>query len=311
MLFYELGKIQRTVYFLEHIKLFIKGIFIGIGGVAPGLSGSIIMISLGLYSKTIDSIASLNKDFIKKIIFLVPVVSGMLISAVFFSRVIDGLLYQFELQTRLAFFAMLIGTVPFFFGEVKQKEKLKGRHYLLMIPAFLLGLCLLFLGNAGSSQETISIPIAFILGFFGMALTIIPGLNWATFFSAMGLYGHWLTLMSLRPENFTLAIYGPALLGAFIGLFTVSKAVSFLLSHDYTTTLSVLFGFFIAVIPSIIFDSDITLNEISMGAPLIAGIVLFFLGYFVSRIFGKLSRPNTSRSLDESSRENAKPPSKN
>jgi len=277
---------------MEHIKLFIKGIVIGIGGVAPGLSGSIIMISLGLYSRTIDAIATLNKDFKKKMMFLSPIVLGMLISAIFFSRVIDDLLKHFEIQTRLAFFGMLLGTIPLFFAEVKRKGKLKAKHYILMIPSFLLGLCLLFLGNTANTEETITIPIAFVLGFFGIALTIIPGFNWATFFSAVGLYGHWLTLMSFRPENYSLAVYAPALIGVLIGLFTVSKLISFLLLSDYTTTLSVLFGFFIAVIPSIIFDSSDNLENFGLGAPVYIGFVLFIVGIFIAYWFGKLSKPN-------------------
>ncbi|MCL2007460.1 MAG: DUF368 domain-containing protein [Treponema sp.] len=276
---------------MEHIKLFIKGLFIGIGGVAPGLSGGIIMISLGLYNKTIDYIATLYKDFIKKMVFLVPIISGMMISAVFFSRVIDSLLKQYEIQTRLAFFGMLLGTIPLFFGEVKRNGILRAKHYILMVPSFLLGLGLLFLGNTTSASETITIPISFLLGFFGLALTIIPGFNWATFFSAIGIYGHWLTLMSFRPENFTLAIYAPAITGALIGLFTVSKAVSFLLSSDYTTTMSILFGFFIAVIPGIIFDTSDNIEGLSLGPPVYIGLVLFIIGFFIAYWFGKLSKP--------------------
>ena len=275
---------------MKHINLFVKGVVIGIGGVAPGLSGSVIMINLGLYSRTIDAIATLKKDFKKKIIFLSPIVLGMLISTIIFSRVIDGLLGRFEIQTRLFFFGMLIGTIPLFFAEVKRREKLKSKDYIIMVPSFLLGLALLFLGDTASSSETISIPIAFILGFFGIVLTIIPGLNWATFFSPFGLYGHWLTLMSFRAEDFSLAVYIPALIGVFIGLFTVSKAVSFLFRSAYTTTMSVLFGFFIAVIPSIIVDSSDNLENFSFGAPVYIGFVLFIAGIFIAYWFGKLSK---------------------
>ena len=280
---------------MESIKLFIKGLVIGIGGVAPGLSGGIIMISLGLYSQTIDSIATLNKDFKKKMLFLVPIISGMLISTIFFSRVIDNLLEHFEIQTRLAFFGMLIGTVPLFFAEVKSKERLKPKHYILMVPSFILGLCILFLGTTVSTAEAITIPIAFVLGFFGIALTIIPGFNWASFFSAFGLYGHWLTLMSFRPEDFSLAVYTPALAGALIGLFTVSKAVNFLFRYDYTATLSVLFGFFIAVIPSIILDSSGYIGDFEFGTPVYIGLVLFVIGIFIAYYLGKLSKSNNKK----------------
>ena len=275
---------------MEHLKLFAKGIFIGIGGVAPGLSGAVIMISLGLYSRTVDAIATINKDFKEKILFLVPIISGMLLSTIFFSRIIENSLIQYEIQTRLAFLGMLIGTVPLFFAEVKRQENLKPKHYIMMIPSFLFGLCFLFVGNAANSAETITIPISFVLGFLGIALTIIPGLNWATFFSAIGLYGHWLSIMSFRAENLTLAIYGPAIVGVLVGLITVSKAVSFLLNHYYTNTLSVLFGFFIAVIPSIIIDTSEELENFSFGPPVYIGSVLFVVGILLACWFGKVSK---------------------
>ena len=275
---------------IEHIKLFIKGIFIGIGGVAPGLSGAVIMISLGIYSRTVDAIATIRKNTKEKLMFLAPLVSGMLLSTVFFSRVIETSLRLFEIQTRLAFFGMLIGTVPLFFNEVRRMEKLKIKHYLVMLPPFIFGLFLVFLGNTANSSETISLPVAFMLGFFGVALTIIPGLNWATFFSAFGIYGHWLTLMSLRPEDFSFSIYSAAFVGAVIGLVTISKAISFLFRRAYTVTMSALFGFFVAIIPSIIFDSSESLENLSFGAPLVIGLILFIVGIIIAFWVGRLSK---------------------
>ena len=33
------------------MKNFLKGIIVGIGGIAPGLSGSVLLVILGLYQK--------------------------------------------------------------------------------------------------------------------------------------------------------------------------------------------------------------------------------------------------------------------
>ena len=38
------------------ILRFLKGIIVGIGGVAPGLSGSVLLIIFGLYRQTLDAI---------------------------------------------------------------------------------------------------------------------------------------------------------------------------------------------------------------------------------------------------------------
>ena len=40
---------------------FLKGIIVGIGGIAPGLSGSVLLVILGLYQKTITAIGVFDK----------------------------------------------------------------------------------------------------------------------------------------------------------------------------------------------------------------------------------------------------------
>ena len=50
---------------------FLKGIIVGIGGIAPGLSGSVLLVIFGLYQKTIKAIGTLFKDLKKNLMFLV------------------------------------------------------------------------------------------------------------------------------------------------------------------------------------------------------------------------------------------------
>ena len=50
------------------MKNFLKGIIVGIGGIAPGLSGSVLLVIFGLYQKTIDAIGTLFKNFKKNIL---------------------------------------------------------------------------------------------------------------------------------------------------------------------------------------------------------------------------------------------------
>ena len=49
---------------------FIKGIFAGIGGIAPGLSGSILLVIFGLYQKMIEAMGTFFKDVKKNMINL-------------------------------------------------------------------------------------------------------------------------------------------------------------------------------------------------------------------------------------------------
>ena len=77
------------------MKNFIKGIIVGIGGIAPGLSGSVLLVILGLYQKTINSIATLFKNFKKNIIFLLPIILGFIVGIFLFSKVINFMLINF------------------------------------------------------------------------------------------------------------------------------------------------------------------------------------------------------------------------
>ena len=41
------------------MKTLLKGIIVGIGGIAPGLSGSVLLVILGLYQKALNAISTL------------------------------------------------------------------------------------------------------------------------------------------------------------------------------------------------------------------------------------------------------------
>ena len=45
----------------EYLILFIKGIIIGIGKIIPGVSGSLLAMSLGVYEKTLYKIRYFTK----------------------------------------------------------------------------------------------------------------------------------------------------------------------------------------------------------------------------------------------------------
>ena len=68
--------------------LFIKGIIIGIGKIIPGVSGSMLAISMGIYEQLVNSVNNLFKDFKKNIKFLAKIGFGIAISIILFSNII-------------------------------------------------------------------------------------------------------------------------------------------------------------------------------------------------------------------------------
>ena len=114
---------------------FLKGIIVGIGGVAPGLSGSVLLIIFGLYRQTLDALGSLLKDFKKNIAFLLPLVVGMVLGVLAFSRVIDFCIRNFEMPTRFCFLGLIVGTLPMVWQEVKKEGFSKGYYFVIALAA--------------------------------------------------------------------------------------------------------------------------------------------------------------------------------
>lgn len=277
---------------MKNIKLFLKGIVVGTGGIAPGLSGSVLMVILGLYSKVINTIATLFKDFKKSFLYLLPLGLGILVGIVTFSRIISYSMEHFEIQTRLTFIGLLIGTIPLFYKEVKKEKSLKKSNYLMMAITFMFGMYFLTFSNSMTSSGDLNIFKSFILGFIGISATIIPGIDGASVLSAFGLYNNWLDLTSLK--NIDLAIYIPAGCGIIAGVFILSMLINKMIKKNYTATFSVLFGFFLSVIPSVLKTEDGSFISLGNNNATYIGISLFIVGVIASYFFGKLGQKKES-----------------
>ena len=115
------------------LKNFLKGIVAGIGGIAPGLSGSVLLVILGLYEKTVHAVGTLFKNFKENIKFLLPLLAGLGIGILLFSKVVDFLLVNFAFQTRYAFLGLIVGTIPLFYREVPADFPLFPHNIIVLI----------------------------------------------------------------------------------------------------------------------------------------------------------------------------------
>ena len=61
---------------MDFIKLFFKGIIVGVANVIPGVSGGTIAVVLHIFDRMIDAINHFTKDIKKHIMFLLPLLEG-------------------------------------------------------------------------------------------------------------------------------------------------------------------------------------------------------------------------------------------
>ena len=275
---------------------FLKGILVGMGGIAPGLSGSVLLVILGLYQKTITAIGTIFKNFKKNIAFLFPLFLGFGVGVLLFSKIVDFLLGNYEMYTRYAFLGLVLGTIPLFYKEVK-KEGFSKKYYIYIIIAAILGFSLFFFNK--NLFPTITNPNLFQSVLLGVAVagsSIVPGVDSAVILSSLGLYELYVGSLA----DFNLSILIPAGFGLVIGALVISFIINKLIKKYYTATFSIIFGLFLSIIPNVL-NSSCTLGlNVNAVISIIIMIISFGVSYFLGNVkenvkkiksfFGKLKK---------------------
>ncbi len=264
---------------------FFKGIVAGIGGIAPGLSGSVLLVILGLYERVVGAVGTLFKKFKKNILFLLPLIFGMGVGVLLFSKVVDFLLETFAFQTRYAFLGLIVGTIPLFYREVR-KNGFRKRYYIVIVLSASLGFFLFGFNRHLFPQVTEpNLWQSVLLGVAVAGSSIVPGVDSAAIMSAFGLYE--LYVRSLA--DFNLRILIPAAGGLAVGALVISMIMNLLIKHAYTGTFSAIFGLFLSVIPTVVMQESCAITSVSMGLEAIGYAIV---GVLISLYFGDIRGNN-------------------
>ena len=259
---------------------FLKGIIVGIGGIAPGLSGSVLLVILGLYQKAINAIGTLFKDFKNNVKFLFPLVLGFGVGVIIFSKIVDFLLGNYEMYTRYAFLGLVLGTIPLFYKEVK-KEGFKKKYYIYIVIAAILGLSVFFFNkNLFPAVTNPNLFQSVLLGVAVAGSSIVPGVDSAVILSSLGLYELYVSSLA----DFNLSILIPAGFGLVIGALVISFIINKLIKRFYTATFSIIFGLFLSIIPNVLNGSCV----LGWNANSVISIIICILGFGVSFFLGDI-----------------------
>ena len=206
-----------------------------------------------------------------------PIVSGMGLGVLLFSKVIDFFLNNYEMQTRFCFLGLILGTIPLFYKEVK-KNGFSKKFYLVIILALVVGIFLFMLNTDGIKQ--ISEPNLFqsiVLGIAVVATAIIPGLDPAVVLSSLGFYEVYVSSLA----DFDLNVLLPMLIGIVSGGIIISYAMSVLFKKFYTATFSIVFGLFLSMIPNMLNESCVLGKNVVSLISVVLVIVGFLVSYYL------------------------------
>ena len=263
---------------------FLKGIVVGIGGISPGLSGSVLLVIFGLYQKVVDAIGSIFKNFKKNLLFLIPLFLGMGVGVILFSKLTDFFLGHFEMQTRYLFLGLVVGTLPLFHKEVK-KNGFSKKYYIYIAAAAVFGF-LLFIVNKDlfPQVESPNFLQSVLLGVAVAGSALIPGVDSAVILSSFGLYELWVSSVA----DLNLTVLFPAAIGVGLGVLVISFGMSKLIKKFYTATFSSVFGLFISIIPRVLNESCVPV----MNGKTVLCFALTVIGFCVSFYLGDIPKHN-------------------
>lgn len=269
---------------MENIILFVKGVIIGIGKIIPGLSGSMIMMILGLYEKGIRSITHYFDDIKDNTKFLLLVGSGILVAVVLISKLIQLLLIHYAFIIICMFIGLILGGIPSVLKEIEGTSNIN--NIFIFIIFFILSLSLILSEQTHQINIEGNPLIMFVIGIIEAATMIIPGISGTAVLMVLGLY-HVLIEMFSNLSNLNIFIVNikvivPFGLGLLIGSWFFIKLMDYLLSNYKIKTYWVIIAFAISSIVLMFekaFESSYTLTDV------IIGFSLLIIGYFASRSF--------------------------
>ena len=265
---------------------YLKGIIVGIGGIAPGLSGSVMLLILGLYEKIVNIIGGFFKNIKSNIIFLIPVGLGMGTGVILFSKIVDFMLENYEFHTRYLFLGLVLGTIPLFFKEVTKNGYAKKYFFVTLIVA-VIGFYVFSINKTYFAPvENPNLLQSAWLGVAVAGSSIIPGVDSAVILSSLGLYELYVSSLA----NLNMSILIPAGVGLVIGIFGISFIMKMLINKFYTMTFSIVFGLFISIIPNVLNSSNIITSMTDLWIAAVLIVFGFMFSFYLGDIKGNNER---------------------
>lgn len=284
---------------MNYIKEIIRGLFIGIANIIPGVSGGTMAVSMGIYDKIIGAVNNLKKDFKNSIKTLIPYGIGAVIGIVCLSFVLEFLLANYEFPTITLFIGLILGGLSPIIKRV-ENEKYKITHFIsftilllaIIIPA-------IYAGSLGlepiEDVNLLSIIILIVLGIVAAGAMVIPGVSGSMILMMVGYYEY----LNNAINNFVTALIKfdltailtnvgillPFGIGVLVGVFMIAKIIGFLLKRYPNATMWGIIGLIVASPFAILVGVSVeSITTISI----IISIITFAIGYVVADKLSKM-----------------------
>ena len=228
-----------------------RGFCVGTADLVPGVSGATVAIVLGIYERLVDAIRGFDLAFAGRLVrldlpeaarrvdapFLLPLVAGIVVAAVFFTRVVSlaELMETHRVAVQSFFFGLVAGAFAVLLGEACRGRALRWSDVAATAGGLAAGWGLAVAVPA-STPETAW--FLFAAGAVAAAAMILPGVSGAYVLLLLKKYTYVLAALG----RFDLAVLVPFGLGVAAGLALLSRVLGWLLGRLRRPTLFTLAG---------------------------------------------------------------------
>ncbi|CZT55534.1 hypothetical protein BN3661_00614 [Eubacteriaceae bacterium CHKCI005] len=260
---------------MKTIQNIAKGFLIGIGSIAPGVSGGSIAVIFGIYDKLTDAVAHFYRNFKEKIKFLWPLIVGGALGVLLFSNVIQYLFENYNTQIRCLFIGLMIGTFPAVVRQANDRGFRKS--YLIWAGVAFIVTAVLAILNQINPVSSGPMNESFIMLFLSGAIigfgTIIPGISASFILMALGAYETLLHILT----SFDILSMLPIALGLVVSILLFAKLVSYLYQRAYGIMSYIVFGLLAGSVLAIVPPFEGNMTTIVSLLLMIAGLIFSYL----------------------------------
>ncbi|MEE8167961.1 MAG: DUF368 domain-containing protein [Candidatus Hydrothermarchaeales archaeon] len=233
----------------ETLIIFLKGLFMGIADIIPGVSGGTIALITGIYERLVHSISKIDFKFIlyflkgdlnkankniRNIDFklFIPLIAGIGSALWLMSNIIYFFLQNFTAPTYAFFFGLILASTILIYKKV---DGLSVKNVLFLIIGFLFAF---LLTGLAALQIGHSLPVIFLSGVIAICAMILPGISGAFILLFLNQYEYMLFVLKNLQflEMFTFGF------GALIGILSFSRVVEYILNKYRSFTMFFLIG---------------------------------------------------------------------
>ena len=193
---------------MNFLRLILIGIAIGMANVIPGVSGGTLAVVFNIYDKFVNAITLNLKKLRGNWRFIVPLLSGMALGVLIFSKLITILYTNFPVQTNFFFTGLILGSIPMLFLYMAKSEdgqKMGFSKKITVILCAVAGLVLLLTfsylevkygggdktGGMSADLPQWTVKLAgriFFAGLVGAVAMIVPGISGSLLMLILGVY---------------------------------------------------------------------------------------------------------------------------